>query len=392
MSANLLLCISQEEILKPYRFKITNINVYSFEEALYHCYYYWKQSTDDFTSDAFILWVGETLKLSFIASKIKDLSLLNVLSRKLAVFLSLTDYFSNEQIETLRREVVAWENRNEWEKLKERGDYLINHDDAEKACYYYKKALDYGENKELLNNLAIAFMKTGNYTKAIGYLNRALKLSPMNYKLMLHIAEAYILNRNFDEASSALKKIQEHYGEQDEIYYFYGEISFAQGNYINAVSYYEKIIANSDMSDPAYIYRLYDVYVKLRFYDKALDVLNKINIKDKYFLKKQADVYVAYNNIPAAIKCIEKALYKNKNSVELWVRLAQYHRLDYDLSKASSAIIKALDLSADNPHANLENARIKKALGKIKDYQVILNRTLTAFKEKYRDNEYDTSY
>jgi Tfp pilus assembly protein PilF len=88
---------------------------------------------------------------------------------------------------------------------------------------------------------------------------------------------------------------------------------------------------------------------------------------------------------------MQKALITNKNSIDLWIRLAEYYRLNYDLQKATGAITKALELSKKNPRANLENARIKKALGKIKDYQVILNSVLVGFKEKYRENEYDAN-
>ncbi|MDR2904315.1 MAG: tetratricopeptide repeat protein, partial [Clostridiales bacterium] len=302
MSANLILTISQETAVAPYQFKITGINVYSFEEALYHVYHYWKQSIDDYASDQFIDWVGGALKLQFLAAKIKEIAPLSSLSRKMSLFLSLTDYFADAQIDALRKEIVQWENQGEWEKLKERGDYLMQQDDPEKAANYYKKALAYGENIPILNNLSISLMKSENYTEAIRYLSRALRHRPMDETLLLHLTEAHILNGDYNEATAVLESIEHRYGARAEtvtvIRFFYGEISFMQGSYLNAIACYEKVIEASGGADSVYIYRLADSYVKLRFYDKALAVLDKVREKDKYFLKKQADVFVAYNNIP----------------------------------------------------------------------------------------------
>ncbi len=339
--------------------------------------------------DEFIDWVSRALKLSFIAAKIKDLSGFPSLSRKLSQFLSLIDYFSNEQIENLRKEIALWENRKEWEKLKERGDYLINNGDEEKAYSYYKKALEHGENPQLLNNIAITLLKMERYSEAIEYLNRALGMMPHDYKLLLHIAEAHLLNKDFDSVNKIIETIKLHYGEAGDVYYMYGELVFSSGRYFEAISYFERAVEAAETSTQRweYMYRLCDVYLKLRFYDKALETLDKIACKDKYLLKKQAEVYVAYNNIPAAIRCIEKALMQDKNSVDLWTRLARYYRMDYDLTRANSAIIKALDLSPSNEKAGLENARIKKSMGRIKEYQVILKDVLGRFKEKYRENE-----
>ena len=387
MPVNLQLCISQKENTKPYKFKITGINVYSFEEALFHCHHYWKQSIDDFLSNEFIDWVGSALDLAYIASKIKALSKLSKISLSLAAFLSLTDYFSDQEIEKLKKEIFIWENRNEWEKLKERGDFLMNSNNPERACNYYKKALEYDENAEILNNIAISLMKTGNYGEARKYLRRAGSIKPRDFALMTHLAEACILDGDFDAAQVMLKDIKDVFGNKDEIYYYNGEICFHQGNYSEAVYYYEKIISADIEQDTDYIYRLSEAYGKLGYYEKALGVLENINMRGKYFYKKQAELYAEAENFSAAAKFIERALDMDKNSVALRIKLAMYHRMNCDYARAEAAIAKAFELSPQNPHANLEDALIKKSLGRLKEYQTILHEILESFTTSYRFNE-----
>jgi thioredoxin-like negative regulator of GroEL len=52
---------------------------------------------------------------------------------------------------------------------------------------------------------------------------------------------------------------------------------------------------------------------------------------------------------------------------------------------ADMAIARALAISPENERARLESARIKKALGKTRDYQGILNQILKGFKQSYRE-------
>ncbi|MDR1705392.1 MAG: tetratricopeptide repeat protein [Clostridiales bacterium] len=383
MTANLILSLSQEQAAKPYKFKATNIGVFSFEEAQYHCLHYWKQSVDDFTSDEFIDWVKTTLNLNFISSKLKEIAKLHSFSERLIRFLSLTDYLDYGDAEALRTELNAWESRKEWEKLKERADDLMNTDEPEKAFALYKKALLFEDNAQLYNNAAIALMKQGEYAEAAGYLRKAMYKEPENVPVILHLAEAYIMAGAFDLAGKTLGAA-ESYGDSADIHFFRAEIQERAGNSAGAVPLYEKAIA----MDPAthYIYRFADVLVNLRMYERAAAVMDLIDNKDRSFLKKQAELFVKNNNIPAAIKCMEKALLTNRSSVDLWTRLAAYYRQDYDLNHAHSAISAAIAIDPADARANLEYARIKKAQGRIKDYQLILNTVLTGLKNRYREN------
>ena len=132
MPAQMLLCTSQK-LSSFYIFKYTNIKVYSLEEALYHCYHYWKESLDDFISQDFVDWVKDDLQMSFIASRIKEIIHYDSLSERLIKFLCIIDYFNEREILEIRGRLSEWEKRLEWEKLKDRGDYFNNMNQPAKA-------------------------------------------------------------------------------------------------------------------------------------------------------------------------------------------------------------------------------------------------------------------
>jgi len=383
MAANLLACAGKDTDT-PYLFQATGVHVYSLEEALYHCLHHWKQSVDDLTNGELTDWVQNALGLSLVASDMRAHAN-DSFSDHLTAFLSTTDYIPPQSLAALRTDLAAWEKRMEWERLKERADALLNHDDAERAIWLYEKALGLEQNAVLLNNLGIAHMAAGHYAAATEALTQALILEPENVMLHLHLLESLILQGEYTHARHQLAQIETlEDGETADTAYFKGEIEFYMTNYLQAVPYYERAAAMR--TDPQYSYRLRDVYVKLRQFDKALETLDSIPVKDKYFLKMQAEVHVQANNIPAAIKCVERALLTDVNSIDLWIRLAQYHRLDYDNDRAERAIIKALALAPDNPKIQLEHARIRKAQGRIKDYQAVLHKVLKGFKDRHREN------
>lgn len=407
MSTNLILCVSQKENIKSYRFKLTGVNVYSFEEAVYHCYFNWKQSVDDFISDEFINWVDKELELSHLASQIRGFSRFASLSRKFVSFLSLIDYLNNEQIETLRKDISIWEKRNEWEKLKERGDYFMNRNEPGEALHFYKMALELTENPELLNNAAVSLMKIGNYAEAVDYLGRALKLRHNDFVLSLHIAEAYMLNGEYSRATDVLEKLLEEKSRKNdkigEAYYYLGEIHFRRNKYIEAAEFYDKAAncAKTDEFRQEYLYKLSDAYIKVGDFSKVFYALEKIGGKegmygkdgkdgkdgkygiDDLFYRKLVEAHILHGDIQTAVDVLEKAVLQHKNSAELWILLASCYRLKTNFHKAEESATKAVNLAPDDERVNLEYARIKKAQGKIKDYQIILNSIIDRSKEKY---------
>ncbi len=383
MADEIFLCISQQENNIPYRFKLTGISVYSVEEAAYHCFHYWKQSIDEFCSPDFLSWVKDAVGLPFLASKIMATERIKSPKDRLIAFFSLIDYFDEIQITALKTQLTEWEKRLEWERLKDQADYLYKKGELNRAIFYYRKAMEKEVNIKLLNNLGITCIAAGLFEEGVSNLEKAYEIEPNNLKILLHLAEGYIYCHNFEKAIRMLNAAEEIDAENPDILFLHGVLNYQAANIRYSIDYFERAIAIKP--DSYYIYRLTEVYTALRQFDKGIECINRVREKDKEYFLTLATLHVSAGNIPAAIKDIERALLSFKGDVQLWTRLAYYYRLDYDLQKAYSAIVKALSIEADNEHALLEHARIKKAMGKTKEYQGVLNRLLTGFKEKIRE-------
>ena len=382
----LQLCVSQQINEIPFAFKSTGIRVYSFEEAVYHVFHYWRESVDDFLSEGMITWVSE-LGLSYIASKMKDLARAGDFTARLLGFLQLIEYISAEEISGLKSTLVAWELRREWEKLKERADNLIQRGEPARALPLYKRALGYEENAALLNNTAVVCMQLSAPKEAANYLTRARELEPQNLNILLHYIEAAILSRQYDAAEAALAKAQADAPNHADIPFLHGLLAYEQKNYVKALAYYENAVQlNPDV--PYYVYKMADVHMAMRQFSKALEVLQTIQNKDAAYYVKEAEIHAAAGDVPASLKCMRRATVAPDGAANanLWGKLAEYYRRDYDWRRAEKAISHALNLAPDNDMVRLESARIKKGLGRTRDYQAELADILKSFKTRYRDD------
>ena len=380
----LQLCVSQQANHIPFFFKSTGIRVYSFEEAIYHVFHYWRESVDDFLSEAMITWVSE-LGLSYIASKMKELAAGDNFTPRLLGFLQLIEYLSPEEIKGLKSTLQAWELRREWEKLKERADHLVKRGEPARALSLYKRALSFEENVALLNNIGVVCMQLSVSKEAANYLSRAMAMEPQNLNILLNYIEAAILSRQYENAESALQTAESIAPHCPDIPFLRGLFAHEQKNYIKALAFYEKAV-QLDPAVPYYVYKMVDVHMEIRQFAKALEVLQAIRTKDAAYYVKEAEIHAVIGDVPASLKCMRRATAAadGANNPNLWAKLAEYYRRDYDWRRAEKAISHAVKLAPDNDLVRLESARIKKGLGRTRDYQAELAEILKSFKDGYR--------
>ncbi len=383
MATDLILVASDSENVKPYKFEATNISVYSFEQALYHCYHYWKESWDEvFIKDNFNIWVRDELNLSYIASEIKKMKSIRSLPDRIIAFLSIIYYFDQDELDKLKKEIKDWQTQSQSEKLKEKGDSLIAIGSFEKAIIAYNAVLTYDKkNYVVMNNIGVGYMNLEKYEKAEEWFFKAFDICNDNTEIIFNLIEACIYNNNFDDAEKYIKSIEDSHKE-GEIFYFKGEIEFGRENFDKAITYYKRAIVKNDSLA---IFRLADVYEKQRQFDTAIKILDMLEESNITALIKKSIIYSNIDDLPAAIKCIEKALLYDNLSVELWTLLAKYYRLNNDFIKAEGAVYTALRYSRDDLAANLEMAKIKRIQGKIKDYRMSIVKIFKNLKAEYRD-------
>lgn len=383
MPSELILCTSQEIAKNPFKFNITNVKVYSFEEVIYHTYYNWKHLIDDIFSNEFITWVVDELSLKFLASQINKIAKIENLSNKIISFVTLINFFEPVEIQSLKDELFKWEIGKEWEKLKDKGDYLVNNNEPLLAIEFYNKALKYVENFKLLNNLGVAYMRLENYSEAEKIFNKAYLMNNKKLQIILNYAEACIYNNNFDVSVNLLKTAKEMDENSSFLQYLLGEMNFVTKNFEYSIKFYKK--AYSINKDGLYIYRICDVYLELHQFDKAIEILDLIKNRDKYFYLKLSSVSEANKDIRGAIKYIEEGLKNITSDCELLVALAKYQRMGHKLKDSLTSINLALKLYPENEKVNFEYAKIIKAQGFIKEYQSVLKKILYKLKKFYKD-------
>ena len=382
----LQLCISQNISTTPYTFKSTGIKVYSIEEALYHAYHYWRESVDEFLENDLSAWVAG-LGIPHITASMKEIAHLNPISRRLIAFLNIAEYFSEAELTTLKTDLERWEHRVEWEKLKDRADHLVSRGEPARALPMYRRALSYEENPALLNNMAIANMQLSNHKEAVSLLAKAMADPSHNPAIARHYAEALILNGDCEDAKKALQKLSNSRragasappAEAAEINYLHGLMAYQQEDYPTALSHFQKAAHD----DPKVYVKMAETYRQMYQYDKALSTLERSPGAPHHI--EMAEIYAAYGHahMPNAIHHVRQALAENDNPT-LWAKLAEYYRKDYDHERANEAISRALP--SKNPAILLENARIKKALGRTREYRTGLSETLKIIKERYRED------
>jgi len=381
--------LSQQPNTLPYTFAATGIRVYSFEELLYHAYHYWRESADDLCNDAMVAWVldiGHTHQ----ATRMKALCNTASFTARMVGFLQLAPYFDPTEIAAISDELKRWESRREWEQLKERGDHFLRRNDPAKAIPLYRRALAYEENVPLLNNLAVAHLRLNANAEALRLLQRARFMEPHNATLALHYAEAAIMHHQFDDAHQALHAIKEATPVKNKeiaasIAYLHGLMAFEQNDFADAIAFFQTAREN-DGNVPLYTLKMSDAYLRMRQYDPALATLTHLSTRNEDYYTQQAQIHMACGNIPQAVRAIKQALERNP-SAALWTRLAACYRRDYDFARADESINCALTIDPHSETARLENARIKKAMGRPREYQTGMKELLRTLKTRYRENQ-----
>lgn len=149
----------------PYRFTTSGLRVYSMEELCYYLYHHVYQIEEEMFCDSLIEWIGEELKLTERAQKLKQLKKQKADVKTLvAVILCSTDYYTEHEIKSLLKtldEIVGLPlMKRSCSKAKH---CLSNHQYLEAMMEYEKilrsdnaSELSPEEYGDILHNLAVA--------------------------------------------------------------------------------------------------------------------------------------------------------------------------------------------------------------------------------------------
>lgn len=204
-----------------------------------------------------------------------------------------------------------------------------------------------------------------NYSSAIHIGIIAIKLNPFNLNILLDIAFAYQLDKEYESAIRCYQKVLEIEPENDEALANIGEIFYEKRDYRQSQEYLERLVALAPNFWRAwdYLARIYRHYGKHDMAQKARDIasyqlLSVPMIHKGYVIKKWIDK----NNIPKIIigqprENVEYTItrYGKKDALEIYNSLEEYEIIEvfedgriYSLGKISRSSWDIKDAILDN--------------------------------------------
>lgn len=243
------------------------------------------------------------------------------------------------------------------------------------------------DNKELLFELATAYLEQENYSKSLHYLNKQLDLDPYQEEAWFTMGLIYLDKvEDYEKAMEAFDFVTIINDKHEMAMFFKGQIMFKKGDYYSAIDFYQEygkfaenegqaalLIAecyeelnNYDKAIEQYNLALEDEanrfdawlgmgysYLERKKYQKAIKYFKQILEENKEFEEASSglgDCYLALGHEDLALEAYEQSLKINPEQVELWSVYVDIFIGNRDYKKAASVIQKVLKLKIKNTH------------------------------------------
>lgn len=194
-----------------------------------------------------------------------------------------------------------------------------NLNDNDKAQEFYLKALNI-DNKmvQTIVNLSDSYVKTNKILEAIELLQTAVYNLPDISVLKHYLARVYSIDKRYEEACFVLNEILDENPKDIDANWDLGVISFEQGDYQSAISYFENVIEQKD-DNPAIFYKTALAYEANDEIDKAISYLLRAIVLNENFeiaYKKLGIFFMAKGDKRSAIDYFEDYLNFNLSDNE----------------------------------------------------------------------------
>lgn len=220
---------------------------------------------------------------------------------------------------------------------------------------------------EILDWLGILFAQEENYSEAMKYLQKALKIQPKNPLLNLHYANILKIEGLFSEAAHILEKTLELHPNYIPLINNLGTVYYAQEKYETAVNCFEKAIQQQANYVDAF-YNLGLTFIKLNQFKKALEAFQKVlSLAPNHFAGKfqLATTLMREDKMDEAIKCFLQIEDNYPHHFETQSNLATCYLKQGALNDAKYHYLKALELMPDDTQILFNLAVINTQQGNI---------------------------
>lgn len=304
----------------------------------------------------------------------------------------LTFIVLTESLIAQRRTRVWASKKNFWkdalehkqEKARPYNNYafaLLEEKKYEEALPYLKKALEIDPHyTDAWNNLALAEGSLGNTDKAIEYLQRALHLNPGHAESYNNLAAYYLSKKDYTSAQALLKKaleVKKHYGTA---LFQLGQISFFQGNVVEAYEYFKEACTNSDrLTAEAHSCWGMTSMLLHRYYDalKAYSIAVKLRPHDEELLVHLGYAHLYTKKHDKAEEIFKGIISKHKDHLHALLGLADVLIAKEQYQKALEIYKKIEKDGAKEPLILLRMAGCYYKLGNLPLARIYINRVLT---------------
>lgn len=218
---------------------------------------------------------------------------------------------------------------------------------------YYNLAMSTSDLKEKINalklslylnpvddkarsKLADAYLLEDNYQYAIKLYSDILRRNPDNIDILQSLAHAYFSKGDVDESKSILEKLVERHSNNPELLNDLGSIYGASREYDKAIEVLKEAIAISPRYLDAY-YSLGITYREIHEFDKAIAIYNRALEMDPSPERAYiglGEIYLEKENYPTAIEMYKKAINFNPTKIDTYYNIAYLYaiRNEFDSS------------------------------------------------------------
>ena len=209
--------------------------------------------------------------------------------------------------------------------------------------------------EEALRNFGEAYIREGDYTKALRKLLEAEKLYSKDPHLQYDLGLVYMAKERNDLAIHHFKKAVEIKPDYTPAKNSLGTAYLAQKKWDDAIACFKEITGDLLYVTPHYplsnlgwaYYNKKEYNLAEKYYKDAL----KIEPRFAIALSGLGKTYIATGRISEAIAVLEKAVKNSPGSAELYLDLADAYRLSREYKKALNAYKKVIELAPDSPLA-----------------------------------------
>jgi tetratricopeptide (TPR) repeat protein len=355
--------------------------VFSIEEASFHVWQNWRETFEDIKGKAFAEWAAETLKMPDLAKRLRERASAGV-SEAVTSFLRDAGILTSQETDLVMSDITAWEKRENWERLKERGDYFMIKKSPARALGFYRQALNEERSVVLLNNTAVALMNLGDFSHARDLLAEARESDKLNEDIALHYAEACVYCGDFDTVDDLLSGVP----STAKSLLVRAALFESQGRNDRAEKYYKE--AAKDGTEATSL-KLADFYIRHVMYDQAENALEHVN-SFAAADERRADILRAQGKPREAAQLIELALRNNSGNTSLWQKLAEVNLEANAHSRAFESASRALSIEPANLPARLLLIKARRAMSRSRDYLDELQALIATLKNDYRESPDET--